>query len=340
MAFDPKFRIGREEYYVPSNSTYVWNNADLINSYFDQPVFSVLIEKKQDSNDPDYYLSSSIAYDDAALERVKEPLRAALIRKIAAVNLQQPNTFISHAELDAMKFPHVRLITAQWVIFNQAPHTMDPLSLSITSHENGTYYDLHPVLLSGSKDVVALHTKYTLLANSMANPGDYYMAGLYVGSDDYADRWEAMKASVPGKRDQYKLRSVDEFGLVELHYLAEDALGITPSPVTIIHDDGTNDVLESFNIDDGVKINFMMFGLIKPPRQEMMVYFPDPAISPLRYYPDGARHAEPLAEPPAMSGMLRHLLDILETNGTWPQREVPKRNLFSRVMHRVFGLGE
>lgn len=340
MAFNPKFHVGREEFFVPSSSTYLWNSADTLNDHFGERIFSVLIEKKQDSNDPNYHLSASVAYDNSALERVKEPLRAALTRKIAAVNLLQPDMFISFADMDAMKFPHMRLITAQWVIFNQDPNSMDPPSLSISSHENGSYYDLYPVVVCGMSDFFGLHSEYTLIAPSIHDAQSNVIAGLYVHGDDQEQRYREMYDGAPETRDEFKLHSVDQVTMVELNYLPEDALGITPSPVSIIDGDGQAHRLESFNIDDGVKINFAMFGLVKPQHDDMHVHFPDPAVKPLRYYPDGPLPHERSATPPAMSGMLRHLLNILEENGTWPQREVPKRNILSRTMRRLFRLGD
>ena len=52
MPFDPKFYVLREAHFVPSASSYLWDNADTINDEFGERVFSILIDKKQDSNDP------------------------------------------------------------------------------------------------------------------------------------------------------------------------------------------------------------------------------------------------------------------------------------------------
>lgn len=361
MSFNMRFISSGEEFFVPSHSGYLWHNAATINrQYGGRTIFATLLEKRADDETGNAYdLSGKVAYDLAALERLAEPLRTNLARKIAAVNVTHPGQFINVAELELGLHPSMRLLKGHCVIFNQDPYSQKEPSLSISTNEAKDYVHIAGALLGGNDDIGNIHKHYAVFAGSLTDSNEYLVCGLLLPSDDLAQRIRETDAHRHVLAQVLRAeRSMSSH--VPLQPLKPADLGM---PIkSIIIDDGFNPAqdmrtralipqqhrLDFYSHDDGTAVNIVMFGRIAPEQQAMHVIFMgnpddlvyrDKSINSIRCYKNGLEDTSSPFHTARRSSMLQEIYGTLQDKSTWPARERPRSvsEYVYRIVNRLFG---
>ncbi len=349
MSFNPRFTSSGQDYFVPSHSNYLWKNAMGINDAYGEHIFAVLIEKRQGrEHDELYHLSEKVAYDPQAVERLPEPLRGKLQQKIAGINAEFPDRFISLAELDNRQHPNLRLLSVQWVIFNQDPYSQAEPALTVSTDETKRFFDLPSILVAGQDDFYRSHEEYALLAQSTDDSYVHNLYGLTIESDDAQERLDDLKERGELIKAATDLRYINEFGLVHLELLDEETLALPVRPIQIIdeHDlvteKGTEKPreyrYEMYSHDDGVRINTAMFGKVAPQGVGMKLVFPDARMHTVKCFKNGPSVDNRGASGAQLSGILQEIYSTLLREGTWPERERSLGQKLASGVKRWLGL--
>ncbi len=318
MSFNPAFMVGREKWYVPSSSAYIWHESLSATALLPENVFVSLLEKNPE--DTEYSLSAKMAYAPLEIERIEEPLRSALLQKIEDVNAQHPDTFIPAKAIMDGTHPTLRMLTGQWVIFNQDPYSDHEPALSISKED--ACFTLPPIVLSCLDDLHTLHHDYFLTGASMGTDHGRVAYGMTLPSDNIKAREIELKDRSHELCNLHGVNHLDDLGLIDLRPIPATTLGVPLRQITILDPETDRRThVTIYTYDDGRSIHLALFGHVAPKHQSLSLVFPYSELPSINCSPDGpASYHSGFNQ---RSGMLDEIFIALRDNRTWPQRERP-----------------